>query len=187
MNQLDLQQAFGNIEDAIEERLRIGGLDVQDFDIDSDPTAVRVPAVNIALWDISFTSINMAMTRWRANAVWYVTNIIADLRDEKSRRRAMYAISAGEMALLSGWKPTVTVDGTEETIDVRPFRPDRFRRLNVVKSPRMAFVLQMRNSFVFSSKDLDLDAAVEVLTIGLNYMIKPDDDTADAQHVVDVS
>jgi len=175
---------LADVETAILKRLQDRGLKASVFqisDFEENADAVRCPAVNAAFWDGRFSNVTMSGSRLKLDGMFYLSIVVQNVKDEKSKRHSVYPLVMASAALLSGYRPR-SADG-EVLSGAGPIRLGRMRKTFETKS-RVAFVVEMTVPLVFDIPD-EADASV-MLTIAMQYMLKEGDDCTDAEDMVDL-
>lgn len=174
----DSLSLFGDIEDAIIQRLRsrVTGT-IQEFNLTDNVDMVRCPAVNVAMHQGANQPVSAGSVDIRAE--FNVTVVVANPRDSQARRRELYPLLSGIILALSFWKPTLTEDDSVVELAAAKLRVGSFR--NVLESDsRIAFTVKVETVCGVDIPE-DEEGLATLLEIGLNYMIKPGDDIADAR------
>lgn len=173
---------LNDVELAILRRLQDSGLKSNVFaisDFEDNADTIRCPAVNVAFWDGTFSSLNMNGTKLKLDALVYLTIVVQNVKDEKSKRHSVYPLVMTAASLLSGHKlkdaDGVVLDGAG------PLQPRRLRKTFETKS-RIAFVLEVKLPLTIELQSDE--TAAEIMSVAMSYMIKPGDDCADAEDIV---
>jgi hypothetical protein len=105
--------------------------------------------------------------------------IFSNLKDQRSRREGINLILEGIVQLL-----------TLQTLDlsIDPLRPLSWRNTTTEDMDKLGLIsysLELRTAYIITR--VDDEAVTDLLTIGLQYYLKPGDDTADAGDTVTLS
>lgn len=181
--------AFDDIETGVLQRLEACGLAVASFsvsDLDDDDRLklIRMPAVNVAIVDAALSRVTSL--RYKAIPTIRVSLALRNLRGEEERRRAMYPLIMGVLSILTEKTLTVTSGAPPTVRDVacKPLVPARVRLIAESQTVSI-WQVELRTSTpvpVLSDED-----AVNLVKIGMEYYLQPDDDgVADAADEVEI-
>jgi hypothetical protein len=172
---------LSDLEDAVLERLAT--VTAQTFQVDDDWAAVRCPAVNVGLVDVPFRSISSDRRTYRVDPLLHVHLMVANLRDERSRRRDSLTLATGVASLLSGWRPTILQNGADVALPFGILSIARVRKMAESAGRMMwRFEVSTTGSIVAAT-----DAEVEMMVISLQYLLTPNSDPAEAADLIDLS
>jgi hypothetical protein len=177
-----LQTIIGDIESAIEARLKTGGLAVNAFSVTEEPETIDTPAANIAF--VGGQCSRLTNTTFKVDgAKFQVIVMVQDLRSEKARRLAVYPLVMSVIGLLAGKRLSVLDGETPRVIEARPLTPGRIAKV-YESATRMAFSIEFTTSFTITA--MDDDEAAMMMTVAIDYFLKAGDDVADARDEVDL-
>lgn len=166
---------IAEIEDAIIDRLKDKGLQVKDIDIQKGGEGIPSPAVYIATEEGRFEKITQSVFKQAMTISLYI--IFKHLKSEKDRRRGIYPILEGIVGILML---------QDMGLSIQPLKPKAFKNItdiDIQNAGMMAFQIDFETSY--DIKKMEEEAAVDLLTIGLNYYLKErDDDILDASDQV---
>lgn len=178
----DSLSLFGDIEDAIVQRLqsRVTGT-IQEFNLTDNVDMVRCPAVNVAMHQGDNRAVSAGSLDIRTE--FNVTIVVANPRDSMARRRELYPLLSGVILALSHWQPVLDDDGTDVVLEAEKLRVGSFR--NVLETDtRVAYTVKVETVCGVDIPE-DEEGLATLLEIGLNYMLKPGDNVADARDEIE--
>jgi hypothetical protein len=176
---------LSDIETAMLCRLKDKGLEVTRFtvsDLDDDAGAalIKCPAVNVSFAGVRDIVRVSKSTYKFADAAFAAVLIAKNVRSEEALRRAVYPILMGCVGILTDKKLTVS-DPEPRVLACRELQPGRITK--AFESPsHIAFQTVFTTSFNYEV--MDDDEAGELITIGLQYYLKPGDDVLDAETIM---
>jgi hypothetical protein len=132
------------------------------------------PAVYISTEAATFEKVTQVT--FRQTVTVYVDIVFSHLMDERERRKGVYLIMEGVVQLLLL---------QDLGLDIKPLIPKSWRNATseeLRKKGLIAFTLELGTSYTISK--LDEEATDDLLSIGLNYYLKPGDDIVDASDVI---
>jgi len=137
---------------------------------------LNVPIVDVIVGGGGFTRI--AQT-WKITPQVFVIVTFQNLRNVEERRKGVYPILLAILALLINNKLGLKIDA------LAPKRLDNITEEKEAKEGKIVFQIEFETGFIISA--LNDEAIVDLLTIGLNYYLKPGDDVVDASDTVTLS
>lgn len=167
---------ISEIEDAVVKRLKDKGLPVFEVDIRKGAEGLVKPAVYIAVEEGSFEKTSQNTFKQKLSI--YVYAIFRHLTGEKERRRGIYPIIESIIGLLLL---------QDFDLKIHPLAPRSFRNVtdeDLSGSGLMAYQIVFETSYYVER--LDDEQLTDLLKVGLDYYLKPGDETADAADVVNV-
>lgn len=164
-----------DIEEKIAERLEAKLAEPKRVDIEAAHTALAVPSVDVIVGGGDFAKVSQ---HYKLKADVFVVVTFQNLRSVKDRRKGVYPILESIVALLVGNSLGIKID------PLIPRRLDNITEEKEAKEGKIVFQLEFETSFVIQK--LSDEEIVDLLSIGLNYYLKPGDDTADAADLVSV-
>lgn len=173
---------IGDIENAIVARLQGALSAVGEFNINENADAIRCPAINVALYAAEIRP--QTRSTYRVDGRFYVTLVVANPRSEAQRRQTGYPTLVGAMLLLGNWRPTITEDEVTTQLAVGELRLGNLRKV-LESGSRIGWTFEARATWCITPTDADA-LAEYIETIGLNQVLKPGDDTVDAEDVLSV-
>lgn len=132
------------------------------------------PAVYVSTDAATFEKVTQSS--FRQTVTVYVDIVFSHLMDERERRKGVYLILAGVVQLLLL---------QDLGLDIKPLTPKRWRDATTEelrKKGLIAFSLELSTSYII--RKLDEEATDDLLSIGLNYYLKPGDDIVDASDLI---
>lgn len=163
------------IEDAIVDRIKTklaataGMVAVQ-----KGAEGIPHPAVYVSTEEGSFKEITQVSFNQEVRI--FVDIIFSNLASEGERRKGVYLILQGIIQTLLLQKLGLAI---------KPLKPTRWRNITTEefrKEGLIVYSLELATSFVITK--LDEEVVADLLTVGLNYYLKPGDDTVDASDTV---
>jgi hypothetical protein len=166
---------LAQIEEAIVGRIRTKlGAGAGTLAVQRGAEGLPQPAVYVSTEAGKFQAVTQQS--FRQELTIFVDVIFSELSSEGERRKGVYLILQGIIQTLllqqldlaikpivpTGWRNTTTEDFREQGLIV--------------------YSLELATSYVISR--LDDEATVDLLRVGLNYYLKPGDDTADASDTI---
>lgn len=132
------------------------------------------PAVYVSTEEGSFKEITQVSFNQEVRI--FVDIIFSNLASEGERRKGVYLILQGIIQTLLLQKLGLAI---------KPLKPTRWRNITTEefrKEGLIVYSLELATSFVITK--LDEEVVADLLTVGLNYYLKPGDDTVDASDTV---
>lgn len=167
---------IAQVEDKMLERLKNKGLDVRDFDVQKGTDGLVKPACYVATELGSFKKLSQSTFRQIISVSLYL--VFRHLKDEKERRRGLYPILEGAIGYL-----TLQTLG----LDISPLTPKSFRNItdeDTFRAGLIAYQIDFETGYdIVAMSD---EQVTELLRIGLNYYLKPGDETPDASDLVNL-
>jgi hypothetical protein len=162
---------LGSIEDGITSRIRTklasaaGHLDVQ-----KGTEGVPQPAVYVAVESGKFTKVSSKIHAVEAGV--FVDIVFSDMQSESQRRKGIYPILQGVILSLTG---------QSLGLEIAPLRPVSFQNVTTREySDKGLIVYELEMATKFNMEIESDEAVTDLYEIGLNYYLKPGDETADA-------
>lgn len=129
------------------------------------------PTVSVAIFEGTFKPEGRG---WRqaVSAVLLVT--FKNIRSEEDRRKGINPIIQGMVSLLGG---------QDLGLGIKELTPERWKDVTDAEDEQageIVYTLQFGTSFLVERVDPEAATATDLLRIGLNYYLKPGDDTVDA-------
>jgi len=165
-----------DIEDKIVARLQEKLPDVNRVSIDAahSALALNVPTVDVIVGGGTFTHATISQYKMKTQVLVIVT--FQNLRSVEDRRKGVYPILEAIFLLLAGNKFGLKIDA------LAPKRLDNITEEAEAKAGKIVFQIEFETGFVITPTSDD--EIVDLLTIGLNYYLKPGDDVVDAGDAV---
>lgn len=160
------------VEQRIIQRLKDRGLQVRAFELKKEGNlGLTLPAVRCNIEDGTFKKIGQ--TSFKQIIDIRISVFFKNFGTEESRRKGIYPILAGVIDILTLQDIGLKIDEIE---------PVSFRRIfheKYEEAGMIVFQIMFKTGFMIDK--VDDDVAGELITIGLNYLLKPGDDEIDAQ------
>ncbi|KQC03149.1 MAG: hypothetical protein APR55_07125 [Methanolinea sp. SDB] len=166
------------IESAVVERLRAGGLPIRDAEIQKGTAGIVTPRVLVSIEAGDFSKISQKSYRWDVTIL--VSAVFKNWKSEGDRRRGLYPILEGIVSLLM-----LQTLG----LDIQPIRPLRMQNItDDAMAEAGLFAYQISFSTSFTVNRADEEEAADLLRIGLEYYLHDpaDDGISDAQDIVEL-
>jgi hypothetical protein len=164
------------IEAGVIARLKVAGLGVKKIGSADDVTGMNTPEIAVAINTGTFAPLTIEKRRLNVTISVYVLFKCLGKLDE--RQRGIYPIVEGVVGYLMGQTLGLSIN----PIAPRSFRdatPPEYREIG-----QTVYQVDLETAYPVSA--IDDSEAVELVTLGLNYYIKPGDDVADAQDIVEI-
>lgn len=166
---------LAQIEEAIVGRIRTKlGAGAGTLAVQRGAEGIPQPAVYVSTEAGRFQAITQQS--FRQELTIFVDVIFSELSSDGERRKGVYLI-------LSGIVQTLLLQKLD--LAIKPIVPVGWRNTTTEEFREKGFIvysLELATAYVVEK--LDDEAAVDLLTVGLNYYLKPGDDTADASDTV---
>jgi len=167
---------LADIETKIAERLEAKLAEPKRVGIDEAHTALSVPSIDVVVGGGGFERIAQ---KYKITPSIYVIVTFQHLRDLASRRKGIYPIIEAIVACLVGQTLGLTIDG------LVPIRMENITNQEEAEDGKVVFQLEFKTGFIFER--MTDEQVTNLLKIGLNYYLKPGDDTADASDLVSLT
>jgi len=167
---------LADIEDKISERLNLKLAEPKRVGIDEAHAALSVPAIDVVVGGGAFERIAQ---KYKIAPSVYVIVTFQNLRGTEDRRQGIYPIIEAITACLVGQNLGLTIDG------LVPIRMDNITNQEEAADGKVVFQLEFKTGFVFER--MTDEQIGDLLKIGLNYYLKPGDDTADTSDLVSLT
>lgn len=152
--------------------LKAAGLGVQEVNLDDDPPGIAQTAVHCMVSDVKFKP--LTMTKWKAITTLSVLVFIKNVQNEKARRQGAYPVIFGCLGKLCNNALGLNI------VQLAPVSLTNITPANWKGTGIIVYQLDFVTSFSVSAAEL-ADNAVDLLKIGIEYFLQPDDDVADAE------
>lgn len=163
------------IEEKVVERLELKLSEPKRVDVDEAHGALAVPAIDVIVGGGSFQKVSQ---HYKLAANVYVVVTFQNLRSVRDRRKGVYPIIESIAALLIGHSLGLSID------PLKPKRLDNITEKDEAEEGKIVFQMEFETGFVIEK--LSDEEIVDLYTMGLNYYLAPDDETADAADEVTV-
>lgn len=166
---------FAAIENKSVERLNTKLESVRRVAVDEahSTNTLKLPGVDVIIGNFSFTKVAQ---HYKVVPQVFVIVTFQNLRSVKDRRQGVYPVLQAIIGLLVGNKLGLAID------PLKPKRGDNITEEKEAEEGKVIFQLEFETGFIIEAQSDEV--LVDLLTIGLNYYLKPGDDTADAQDLV---
>jgi len=164
---------LADIETKVAERLNLKLAEPKRVAVDEAHTALSVPMIDVVVGGGAFSR---TAQRYRLAASVYVVVTFQNLRGTKDRRQGVYPILEAVLAVLIGQKLGLEID------PLAPKRLDNITSQEEATDGKVVFQIEFETGFIV--EPLSDEQVVNLLKVGLNYYLKPGDDTADASDLV---
>lgn len=167
---------LADIETKVTERLEAKLAEPKLVEVNKAHTALAVPKVDVVVGGGGFVK---SAQRYKLTASVYVIVTFQNLRSEQNRRQGVYPILEAIVATLVGRTFGLNIDG------LVPKRLDNITTEDEAKDGRILYQIEFETGFTI--EPMSDEQVGDLLTIGLNYYLKPGDDTADASDLVSLT
>jgi hypothetical protein len=164
------------LEEKIIAELKSVGFSAREIDLDEDVAKLIAPAIHCRITQASFK--DLTMTSSRANAIVSVHMVVKSLKSEKDRRHSIHSLIAGCIGYLSCKK---------FGLEISPLKPRNYTEITNDDMRSTGFIeyrIDFSTSYV--SKPVSNAEAMNFLSVGMEYFLKPGDDVAEAQSIVEL-
>lgn len=156
------------------ERLKDKGLGARDYRVQKGSDSLVNPAVHAAIEAGTLTKVGKITYRQDVDLYLYIT--FKSLKKEAERREGIYPIIEGAIQLLQLQTLGLAID---------PLAPVKYGNVTTeedIKEDKIVFYILFKTHFTVDK--VEDEVARDLLRIGLNYYLNPDDDVVDATDVV---
>ena len=167
---------LADIETKVADRLNLKLAEPKRVDVDEAHTALAVPAIDVVVGGGSFDRIAQ---KYKITPSVYVIVTFQHLRSTSDRRKGIYPIVEAIVACLVGQNLGLTIDA------LVPIRMDNITNQEEAEAGKLVYQLEFRTGFIFER--MTDEQIGDLLKVGLNYYLKPGDDTADASDLVSLT
>jgi len=132
------------------------------------------PTVSVAIFEGTFEKVTQVT--WKQKVTVHVLLTFKHERGEEERRKGINPLVQGVVLYLML---------RDLGLNMEPLKPVRFRDVTDsedYEERKIVYLVELSTSFTMTK--LDLEEAVDLLTVGLNYYLKPGDDVVDASDLV---
>lgn len=129
------------------------------------------PTVSVAIFE---GNLKPEGRGWRQSVSVVLLVTFKNIRSEEDRRKGINPIVQGMISLLSG---------RDMGLAIRELTPERWKDVTDAQDEQageIVYTLQFGTSFLISRADPEAGTAPDLLSVGLNYYLKPGDDQVDA-------
>ena len=131
--------------------------------------ALKMPGVDVIVGDGGFVRVAQS---WKITPQVFVVVTFQNLRSVADRRKGVYPILLGILALLIDNKLGLTIDG------LKPKRLDNITDEKEASAGKIVYQLEFETGFIIEK--MSDEVIVDLLTVGLSYYANPGSDTASA-------
>jgi hypothetical protein len=164
------------IEEKIVDRLKLKITEPKHVDIDEAHSALAVPSIDVVVGGGGFTKVS---SHYKLTANVFVIVTFQNLRSVKDRRKGVYPLVESIVALLVGNSLGLKIT------PIIPKRLDNITEKDEAEEGKIVFQLEFETGFVIEK--LTDEEITDLIAVGLNYYLTPDDGTADASDMVTLS
>lgn len=162
-----------DIEEKVVERIEAKITEPKRVEIQGGHRALSIPEIDVIVSGGSFEKVAQ---NYKLKATVNVMVTFQNLQSIKERRKGVYPILLAILACLIGQKLGLAID------PLVPRRLDNTTEEKEAKAGQIVFQLEFETSFIIDK--LSDEEIEDLLSIGLNYYLIPDDEVADATDVV---
>jgi len=170
---------FSDIEIGVLNELENHGLtafNIVDFDVMNENTTVQAPAVYCS---IENAEASMSGNDVRLDASLYLTVVFSDVTSEAARRNGIYSIIFGIILSLAGNDLGLGIN------ELEPVSIENMSTITDTGNDLTIFKLKFKVGFEI---EIDEDAdALDLITLGLEYLLKSGDPTVHASDEIDLT
>jgi hypothetical protein len=159
--------------------LSLAGLNVIEIDIGSVPTGIAKPSAHVRVTDLRYAASIQNKLKQKAGVVLSVFLLFSNLRSEKDRRHGAYPLINGIVEHLTAQTLGLQIEPLQP-LRAREVTPAEYREVGLV-----AFQMDFQTAYTLTAAN-DEDAE-DLITLGLEYFLKPGNAIRDAQDLVEVS
>ncbi len=177
---------FNEIIDAIERRLEdkmpADNIDIKDFRVIKNTSFVYTQPGIYVFIDDGTSQITTANDSDRLTPVVNIVVKFKHLKREDERRKGVYPIIEGIIGALERYDLT---DADGNPLKVRSLRLMSFRNITLPVEDNAGFILyQIQFKLSYTITKMDDEQVTELLTMGVNYYLQPNNDTPVATDVI---
>jgi len=167
---------LAEIEEAIAARLTLKVPDPKNVEIEEKHGALALPAIEVYAAGGPFTKVGQ---RYKLRPSIFVVVTFKNMRSVKERRAGMYPVLETVVSALV----LQTLD-----LSIDPLTPKEITNITLEEEEdegKIVFAVEFQTGFFIDRIDDDAATAEDLLTMGFKYYLKPGDDVADAEDVVE--
>jgi hypothetical protein len=167
---------LAEIEEAVAARLTLKVPDPKNVEIEEKHGALALPAIEVYAAGGPFTRVGQ---RYKFQPSVFVVVTFRNMRSVKDRRAGMYPVLEAVVSALS-----------QQTLglDIDALVPKEVTNITLEEEEdegKIVFAAEFQTGFFIDRIDDDAATAEDLLRIGFEYYLKPGDDIADAEDVVE--
>lgn len=170
---------FSDIETGVIEELKSKGLkefNIKDFDVRNEKSTLQTPAVYCYIEDARASRIGEDV---HLEANMYITVVFGGIRSEADRRKGIYPILFGIILSLTG---------NNLGLGIYELEPQGVRNITDRKDAENGLTVFRLKFEAGLDIEIDEDAdAPDLITVGLDYLLKPGDATVHASDEIDLT
>jgi len=167
---------LADIETKVAGRLNLKLSEPKRVAVDEAHTALSVPMIDVVVGGGSFERIAQ---KYKITPSVYIIVTFQNLRGTADRRKGIYPIIEAIIGCLVSQTLGLTIDA------LVPIRMDNITNHEEAEEGKVVFQLEFKTGFIFER--MTDEQVTDLLQIGLNYYLKPGDDTADASDLVSLT
>lgn len=167
---------LAQIEAAVAARLTLKVAEPKHVDVEEKHGALALPAIEVYAAGGPFTRIGQ---RYKLKPSIFVVVTFQDMRSVKDRRAGMYPVLEAVVSALMQQTLGLSID---------PLTPKEIANITLEEEEdegKIVFAAEFETGFIIDRIDDDAAAAEDLLEMGFKYYLKPGDDVADAEDVVE--
>jgi len=167
---------LAEIEAAVAARLTLKVPEPKHVDIEEKHSALAMPGIEVFTGGGEFIKVGQ---RYKLTPSVFVVVTFHNMRSVKDRRAGMYPVLEAVLSALMLQKLDLSID---------PLVPKGMTNITLEEEEdegKILFALEFKTGFIIDAIDDDAAAAVDLLTVGFQYFLKPGDDVADATDIVE--
>jgi hypothetical protein len=164
------------IEEAVAARLTLKVPEPKHVDIEEKHSSLAMPAIEVYTGPGPFEKVGQ---KYKLRHSIFVVVTFQNMRSTKDRRAGMYPVLEAVAAALI----LQTLD-----LPIDPLRPKGIENITLEeeeKDGKIVFAVEFQTGFFIDRIDDDAATAQDLLEMGFKYYLKPGDDVADAEDVVE--
>jgi hypothetical protein len=167
---------LAEIEEAVAARLTLKVPDPKNVEIEEKHGALALPAIEVYAAGGPFTRVGQ---RYKFQPSVFVVVTFRNMRSVKDRRAGMYPVLEAVVSALA-----------QQTLglDIDALVPKEVTNITLEEEEdegKIVFAAEFQTGFFIDRIDDDAATAEDLLRIGFEYYLKPGDDIADAEDVVE--
>lgn len=165
-----------DIEEKIEELINANIANPKHVDINEAHSALFVPSIDVIAGEGKFEKVAQD---YKLKTAVFVIVTFQHLRSVRDRRKGVYPILEAIIACLVRQTLELKID------PLIPKRVDNITEKDEAEDGKIVMQIEFETGFIFNK--LSEEEINDLITIGLNYYLKPGDDVADAQDIIETS
>ena len=167
---------LAEIEKAVAARLTLKVSEPKHVEIEEKHSSLAMPAIEVYTGPGPFEKVGQ---RYKLRPSIFIIVTFQHKRSTEDRRAGVYPVLEAVAAALILQTLNLPID---------PLRPKGIENITLEEEEdegKIVFAVEFQTGFIIDRIDDDAAAAVDLLRVGFEYYLKPGDDVADAEDVVE--